>query len=536
MQPTTITQGQQLYDSKTGQSIGTVQYDTQTGKPLAAGQTTQYNLPTPTVTPTTTAVSIGTQPAYVPPTPTADSAFAELMAQQQSYQQESQRNYDAALAKDQAQETDVKNLQNQLLGQTADLQNFESQQGLPGLNSQAADLQALSQMQTAKYLEGYTQLEKSQTPLGLIQSGQNELTRQNGINALITNANISAVNGKIATAQAQVDRAMSLKYDPIKQQLENSLTFLQRYDTQLSTADQKLSAAKQQQLELQLKQIDIQKANETAIQNIALEAAKNGASASVLASIGKATSVADATVKAAGYFQDPLDVQYKKMQIANIKSEIANRGASADSGVDAANVLAYAQQYAATGQTPTGLPKGTFGVVAQTAAALPKQKGEVVSTSTGVKSNNVGAELQKGITGIYDAKNILSQMQTIFNNKKAGSFTNSDRITYNTLAGEFADALSRARSGAALTETEIQQYQSKLPSWNNLVGGTAKFNATNTSLTGKLDANLSTNGLSMYGYSQIPLGDEMYTVGDIVVNEAGQAGRINPDGSISIIN
>ncbi len=305
---------------------------------------------------------------------------------------------------------------------------------------------------------------------------------------------------------------------------------------ELDRADKKLADVKTQQWNLQMKQLEIEQQKEQDIQSIALEAAKNGAPASVLNNIGKSTSVADATIKASGFFQDPLDVQYKKMQIANIKSEIANRGASAGNEIDAANLLAYAQQYAATGNTPTGLPKGTFGVVAQTAAALPKQKGEVVSTSTGVKSNTTGAELQKGITGIYDAKNILAQMQTILNNKKAGSFTNNDRITYNTLSGEFADALSRARSGAALTETEIQQYKSKLPSWNNLVGGNAKFNATNMSLTGKLDANLSTNGLSMYGYSKVPLGDEMYTVGDIVVNESGQAGRVNPDGSISIIN
>lgn len=45
MEPLTLKQGQQLYDTKTGQALGLVQFDTKTGQRLATGATTQYNLP-----------------------------------------------------------------------------------------------------------------------------------------------------------------------------------------------------------------------------------------------------------------------------------------------------------------------------------------------------------------------------------------------------------------------------------------------------------------------------------------------------------
>jgi hypothetical protein len=419
----------------------------------------------------------------------------------------------------------------------------EQSAGLPDFYKNLADVNSQITTRTAEYNKMLADMEVGVRGSGntdirssLLYGQQGAVNRQGAAEIGLLEARALGLQGKISAAQTAVNRAVDLMYQDREALYNQKLKQLELIQPRLNAEEKKRADATAYALKNEADKLAEEKQSKKDIQNIAIEAAKNGAPASVLTNIGKATSVADATVKAIGFFQDPLDVQYKKMQIANIKSEIANRGRDTGSEVDAANILAYAQQYAATGQIPTGLPKGTFGMVAQAAAALPKQKGEVVSTSTGIKSNTVGAELQKGITAIYDSKNLLAQMQTIFNNKKAGTFTNSDRITYETLLGEFADALSRTRSGAALTETEIQQYKSKLPSWNNLVGGTAKFNATNTSLTGKLDAHLSTNGLSMYGYSQVPIGNETFTVGDIIVNEAGQSGRINPDGSLTLIN
>jgi hypothetical protein len=68
---------------------------------------------------------------------------------------------------------------------------------------------------------------------------------------------------------------------------------------------------------------------------------------------------------------------------------------------DPASVLAYAQQYAATGKIPTGLPKGTFGVVSQAARELPKPEGAIIDMNTGTKPD-ISDPKMDGLAALYD--------------------------------------------------------------------------------------------------------------------------------------
>jgi len=54
-------------------------------------------------------------------------------------------------------------------------------------------------------------------------------------------------------------------------------------------------------------------------------------------------------------------------------------------------------------------------------------------------------------------------------------------------------------------------------------------------ITGSLNSKLQITGSAIYGYSPVEIGNQTYKVGDIIQNEGGQKGRINPDGSVTIL-
>jgi len=263
------------------------------------------------------------------------------------------------------------------------------------------------------------------------------------------------------------------------------------------------------------------------ISKIAAEASANGAPLSVLAKIGQAKTPMDALMAAGEYTRDPLDVAYKKAQLAKIYDDLGSGGIS---GQDASGMLAYAQQYASTGQIPTGLPKGTFGVVSQIAKELPKSPGTLVDKNTGIKPAGLSATQTDGIVALKD---LTQKLKDLENMPKVGG--PNTVVAYNGLRNEIIDLLARARTGAAISSSEEALYKKKIPGINSLTNA-AKINSLTNSLTGKLNTSLDTNGVSIYGYSrvQIPgLGEK--TVGDTIESN-GVLGRVNPDGTITILN
>ena len=111
---------------------------------------------------------------------------------------------------------------------------------------------------------------------------------------------------------------------------------------------------------------------------------------------------------------------------------------------------------------------------------------------------------------------------------------------YNDLRSEIIDLLARARTGAAITASEEATYLKKLPSnfSNSLflgASGDTKIDDLKSSLTGKLDTALQTHNLAIYGYSTINVGGQDFVVGQTVTNSAGQSGRVNADGTITLL-
>lgn len=228
-----------------------------------------------------------------------------------------------------------------------------------------------------------------------------------------------------------------------------------------------------------------------------------------------------------------LDRSYKQAQIDNIYSEIRKRNDEASGKQDPSEILAYAQQYASTGTIPSGLPKGSFGIISQVAKEMPKQNGELVDRKTGVTPSKLAGDVtQGGVVALHDISKKMGQLKELYNNTNSWGI-GAGPMQYEALRKEVVDAISRARSGAALTKEEAERYESAIPgSFGIRYWGNIKLNGLEDSIKGKVDTILDANGAALVGYSKVKVGGEERVVGE-VLNMNGKDFRVLADGNLT---
>lgn len=243
-----------------------------------------------------------------------------------------------------------------------------------------------------------------------------------------------------------------------------------------------------------------------------------------------------------------LNLLLKDAQIKNIYSEIEKRQQDGvNGGLDPAQLIGYAQEYAANGKIPTGIPKGSFGVISQYAKELPKQKGQIISVSTGVTPTG-NDTLQNGIGQVASAIDLAKQLKDLETKRykgiiagSIGGILGSDaQADYMNTRTQIIDLLARARSGAALTQDEEDRYSSMLPGrFSNpffVFGQDPQKKIDNfiNTLTSDINTKASTQGWAINGLTKVKTSAGEFTVGDIIdIN--GLKGRINADGSVTEI-
>jgi len=284
------------------------------------------------------------------------------------------------------------------------------------------------------------------------------------------------------------------------------------------------------------------------INSVLQTAIKAKAPIAVIDAIRTSRTTSEALTKAGDYLtteDERLDMAYKYMMI----SRQAERAQISKTGgfQDVESLVAYAQQYASTGAVPTGIPKGSFGVIAQVAKELPKLPGELIDSKTGVKPK-IGEEAQRAYSALYSAIELSKQLEELDKQRWGGiisgtlgkTFGNEDQQNYVDLREQIVDLLSRARSGAALTVEEEKRYSGMLPSRFSEplgLGANSEVRIGNfrSTLTQDLVNKTSSLGVKVNGISPVKVGDEEHVVGDVIENELGQFGRINADGTITLI-
>lgn len=251
---------------------------------------------------------------------------------------------------------------------------------------------------------------------------------------------------------------------------------------------------------------------------------------------------------------EKLDRDYKQAQIDKIKFEM-NPGSTEDNvtlpgvGTVPGSAAALATEYATTGKLPSAADLKaagtTFGEITGIAKDLPKQQGEIVSTTTGVKPSNIPAETQGDFSRLYNITKMATELAELDKARKGGlvggllgKLTGSDaQAQYLTKRKAIIDEIARMQSGAALTAEEQAFYKEYLPGRFSEPLGFGQESANQIAnfayaMKQKLDNRLANNGLSIYGYSTVKVGDKEYKVGDVINNANGEA-RVNADGTVT---
>lgn len=353
------------------------------------------------------------------------------------------------------------------------------------------------------------------------------------------------------TAKELVDHKVDLEFGDLKDQIGYQMQFLKdNQDTLTSKEKSALDLQIQQNTREYTEKTDASKRFETTKIDAMKTAKENGAPQSVIQAIQDAPDTGSAIAAMGQYGRDALDDKYKNAQIDNIYSEIAKRNADAvtAAGIDPVTAAAYAAQYASTGNIPNGVTSKTFGVISQIAKEAPKQPGEIVSNATGIKTDQIPSPQQEDYGRLYNIINMTAKLKELDKQRIGGVvggslgkvFGSDVQGEYLTLRKSITDEISRMQTGAALTDSEQQFYTSYLPgrfSEALFLGQNSESKISNfeETMNDKLKNSLANNGLSIYGYSKVNLGGKDYTVGEIIKGPNGESGRVNPDGTITLI-
>lgn len=430
---------------------------------------------------------------------------------------------------------------------------LETEAGVPVLNKQLNELNQQIRSIQAESLAATQRAEDRPMSLGLIRGEQAAVERQRAVKTYGLAAAAEAIQGNIALANDNVARSLDAEFGGLEQEIENK-KFLLSVNMDNFNAEEKRRAEKQQiALDAQKEALTQVRADKATILQTMLTAAQSGADNTTLQNIQNAKTPQEAVTIAGKVLgaqfadqkkQQAFENNIKLAQLAIDERKARNESAAA---VDPISILAYAQQYASTGTIPTGIPNGTFGLISQVAKELPKPDGSIIDVNTGTKPA-IADEKIDGFAALYDITKKTAELKELDKSRVKGlvgagvakvlGFDTEQK--YADLRTEIIDLLSRARTGAALTQSEEAFYKSQLPGRvSNIafLGPNSQDRIDNFSekIEGTLETKLKANQASLVGFSKVKIGGQNFVVGQTVTNSQGQQGRINADGSITII-
>lgn len=456
--------------------------------------------------------------------------------------------------------SDLGQLQREVGGKGTDLVSAYNQQDASGnsVNSLAGKLRTLSARSQAL---GIDNLAKGQAEINkatgqnitstAVQRNTADVTRENLINQASIAMESAILKADYDTAKSYADQMVDAKYDQKLADIEAAKTNIDNIKSNLTATEKKRAEATTQRLEKEKQDYEEKKANEKDLQNLSLSIAKNGAPQNIVSKIANAKSFNEAVITASPYMQslsDKADLSYKLAQTAKIYNDMKNDNATTGGNVAPENMLPFAQEYAATGKVPVGAPKGSQASIMRYAKELPQATGSLVSSITGVKNTSLGVEAQGDIVRLYNITQAVKELKKLDKERVGGLvagtfgkvFGSEAQSAYLAKRKSIVDDISRMQSGAALTPDEVAFYEDYLPGRLSETAGLGqdsmeKIENFEKIMNEKLKNSLSNNQLSIYGYSTIKADNgQEYTVGDLIqVN--GRTGRINPDGTVTVI-
>ncbi len=385
-------------------------------------------------------------------------------------------------------------------------------------------------------------------PEAIIGGQQAQIARETAISALPVQAQLSAAQGNLEMANDSLDRLFKIYSEDANNKYNYDREVRKAVYDFASSEDKRKLDAFDRQKERELKEQDMMLADAKEYAKMAFSNNQSSLGAKITQLDYKSPTFRQDLAKLQAQLKDPV----QQAQLTKLNAEIAqlnNKGQTVN-GVNE-DLTAYASQYADTGKLPSpaelkmsGL---SVGQVTSFAKQIPRSKGFVVSNTTGTKSNSISAEAEKDFQKLYNVVEMTKRLKELDKKRVGGVvsglagavFGSEDQGEYLTLRKAIVDEMSRMQSGAALTPDEIAVYNDYLPgrySESFFLGQDSlkKINNFETTMNQKLENRLANNGLSIYGYSQVPVGKVMRTVGEIV-DVGGVNYRVLPDGSLTDI-
>ena len=401
-----------------------------------------------------------------------------------------------------ALDTQQTDLQGKLLADTKTLgtktaaqSTAETAAGLPAFQSQLTDINGQIQSLQKEAAAIPQQIQNDFAGRGATAAGvapiQNEQLRSNSIKALGLSAIAQTLQGNIALAQQQANKAVELQFAPVQADIDYLTQALSINKDNLSREDQKRADVLQVQLQERQRLLDQQKQDKGTILSWAAEAAKNGANTVVINQAMQASDPNQVLQILGPYLSDPVAKQQALANLALTRSQTAkNNAATSDAttpgynGDFAATIsLAANANSKATNATKAAVKQSLQGYIAngdyksayQTIVQQTKAGLTGTNATTFENANNLGSvlgDLQSALKAYSDAggdTNLLKgNLDTVGN--KVGALINDPK--YKAIAVQLDTAFQNYRhvmTGANFSAAESNSYASVLPSKNNTI-------------------------------------------------------------------
>lgn len=376
-------------------------------------------------------------------------------------------------------------------------------------------------------------------PEAIIGGQQAQMARETAIASLPVAAQLAAAQGNLEMANDSLDRLFKIYSDDAQNQYNARNKMYEVVYGVATKKEQRLLDEEKIKSDRAYQETKDLHTEQSSYAKMAFENGQSSLGAKIAKLDYKSPTFKEDLAKLQGELKDPVQVA----QLAKLNAEInkLNREASGNSvsGVNE-DLTAYANRYADTGQIPSPselkLSGLSVGQVTMMAKQIPRPNNSIVNTNTGVKpsSTSLSPAQEDGIIAARDADKKLERLQELYNSKWISIPFSETRTEFKVIKEEFVDLLARARTGAVINDEEARTYGAKIPSIHLGIRplGNVKLDTLRTQLSGKLDTVLTSQGVSIYGYSQVPVGGTMRTVGE-VIDIGGEYYRVLPDGTLT---
>lgn len=326
------------------------------------------------------------------------------------------------------------------------------------------------------------------------------------VEAIRLSATAEAIRGNLVLADTLARRAVNEKFRQEEQDIETARqNILKNFDS-FTKSEQKQALATLARLDSQDEFVKEQKANDKAIQDIAINAASQGVDNLTLDKISRADSPVEAqsiATEALGVPTETLKTQV--VEVGGRKLLINTQTGATIQDLGAADV--------GGGKEPTGTQRVAAGF------ALRAED-----------SNRIITELGEQFTGKGTRLGIVPE-----------AFKSEDRKSIEQAERNFVNAILRRESGAAIAPTEFtsaqKQYFPQVGDTNDILLQKQRNRAVviQSLKLEAADAFTQLKGSLPPIQQKVTIGNTEYEVGTIIQNSKGDKARVNADGTLTFI-